>query len=139
METPWKPLETWGFQQETPWKPLETWGCQIGNPVETTGNLGLPDRKQHGNHWKPGVAKKETTGKLGVNLMESTGFHLRKPYVNYLPTMAATLNVYKYCMEMTIFWKAKLDILSLSLVHLIDRTAHIFCYIVKYRYVKPQE
>ena len=123
-------------------------GFPTGNPVETTGNLGLPDRKPlgnlglpdrklYGNHWKPGVAKKETTGKLGVNLMESTGFHLRKPYVNYLQTMAVTLNVYKYCMEMTIIWKAKLDILSLSLIHSIDRTAHIFCYRVKYRYVKP--
>ena len=71
--------------------------------METTGNLGLPDRKLHGNHWKPGVAKKETTGKLGVNLMESTGFHLRKPYVNYLPTIAVALIVHKYCIGLSIF------------------------------------
>ena len=35
-----------------------------GNPVETTGNLGLPDRKPLGNHWKPRFARVETTWKL---------------------------------------------------------------------------
>ena len=88
METPWKPLETWGFQQETAWKPLETWGCQTGNPVETTGNLGLPHRKLRGNHWKPGVATQETWSKLDGKYR----FPLRKPYVNYLPTIALALN-----------------------------------------------
>ena len=122
VSIPWKALTA----QIPEWKPR-------GNHWKP----GVSNRKPHGNHWKPGVAKKETTGKLGVNLMGSTGFHLRKPYVNYLPIMAVTLNVYKYCMEIMIFWKAKLDILSLSLIHSIDRTAHIFCYIVKYRYVKP--
>ena len=126
-------------------------GFPTGNPVETTGNLGLPDRKPRGNHWKPGVARQETTWKpletwgcqegnhreTRSKLDGKYRFPLRKPYVNYLLTMAVTLNVYKYCMEMTIFWKAKLDILSLSLVYSLDRTAHIFCYIVKYRYVKP--
>ena len=42
----WKPGVT---RQETPWKPLETWGCQTGNYTETTGNLGLPERKLPGN------------------------------------------------------------------------------------------
>ena len=51
--------------------------------------------------------------------------------------MAVTLIVYRYCMGMTIFQNAKLDILSLSMICSMDRTAHIFCYIVKYRYVKP--
>ena len=74
--------------------------------METTGNLGLPGWKLHGNHWKPGVARQETrwkpgvakvetTWKLEVNLMEGTGFHSRKPNVNYrnLPAMAIELIV----------------------------------------------
>ena len=81
-------------------------GFPTGNPVETTGNLGLPDRKPRGNHWKPGVATQETTWKPletwgchTVNYQETWSkldgkyrFPLRKPYVNYLPTIALALN-----------------------------------------------
>ena len=49
------------------------------------------------------VAKKETTGKLGVKLMESIGLYFRKPYVNYLPTIAVALIVHKYSIGLSIF------------------------------------
>ena len=49
-----------GFHEVSiPWKELTAQIPEIGNPVETTGNMGLSDRKLHGNHWKPGVARKE--------------------------------------------------------------------------------
>ena len=123
----WIPLETWGCQTGnylkpgiSNWKPMETRGCQTGshwkpviynwNPVEINGNVGLPDRKprenlgaQTGNYWNPGKAREETTEKLGENIMESTVSASKKPYVNYLPTMAVEWIIYKYWMGMMIF------------------------------------
>ena len=53
METPWKPLETWGSRMETPVETtgnMETWGCQTGNTMETTETLGCQTWKLvHGN------------------------------------------------------------------------------------------
>ena len=148
QETTRKPLETKGCQTGNY---VETWGCQTVNYAETTGNQWLSDRKLRGNHWKPRVVRQETTWKPGVvrqettwkpgvetgNSVETTGnlefpgrkphrklcskldgknrflLLIRKPYINYLPTMAVALIVYKYCMGMMIFYEVKLDILSL--------------------------
>ena len=76
METPWKPLETWGFQKEHSWKPLETWKPGVARQETPWKPLKHWVARRETSTWEPGVAREETTGKLGVNLMDSTEFHL---------------------------------------------------------------
>ena len=113
VSIPWKALTA----QIPEWKPRGNhWKPEVSN------------RKPRGNHWKPGVARQETPWKPGVATQETTWkpletwgcqrgnyqetwskldgkyrFPLRKPYVNYLPTIVVALIVHKYCIGLTFF------------------------------------